>query len=209
MIDRHGTRLLLCDFGFGRQCSIPLSPTYTAEICTLWYRPPELLLGSRSYGAEVDLWAAGLTVAEMLLGKPMLTGDNDLDQLMRIFELLGTPTERTWPSIVQLPEYKPESFPNYRKPTLDARMASIASEDLLAMDFVRSTLRYVPNQRLSAKRALLHPFLSVYLPQGSRETVVTSSSPGSKKRCRQRERQAAPQRRTVALASQMWRKLFA
>jgi len=110
MIDRHGTRLLLCDFGFGRQCSIPLSPTYTAEICTLWYRPPELLLGSRSYGAEVDLWAAGLTVAEMLLGKPMLTGDNDLDQLMRIFELLGTPTERTWPSIVQFPSISRNRF---------------------------------------------------------------------------------------------------
>lgn len=206
MVDARGERLLLCDFGFGRQCSIPLNPTYTAEICTLWYRPPELLLGSRSYGAEVDLWSAGLTVAEMLLGRPLLPGDNDLDQLMRIFALLGTPNSQVWPGVERLPEYKPDTFPNYTGSTLDQRLTKVAENDVAALDLLRSTLRYPPNSRLSAKRALRHPFLDVDVPpphttpNDARLNACSGSNVRQSLQKRQIEAERGaqpPQRRTV------------
>ena len=62
-----------------------------------WYRCPELLYGSRLYGVGVDMWAVGCILAELLLRVPFLPGDSDLDQLSKIFETLGTPTEESWP----------------------------------------------------------------------------------------------------------------
>lgn len=62
-----------------------------------WYRPPELLFGSRSYHAGVDIWAAGCIFAELMLRLPYLAGESDMDQLDKIFAALGTPTEEEWP----------------------------------------------------------------------------------------------------------------
>ena len=63
---------------------------------TLWYRPPELLLGAKKYGTAVDIWSAGCILAELILGKPLFTGKTDMDQLQLIFEMMGTPTPETW-----------------------------------------------------------------------------------------------------------------
>jgi serine/threonine protein kinase len=66
-------------------------------------RAPELLFGARMYGAGIDMWAVGCILAELLLRVPFLPGESDLDQLTRIFQVLGTPTDETWPvSIVKL-----------------------------------------------------------------------------------------------------------
>jgi cyclin-dependent kinase 7 len=60
------------------------------------YRAPELLFGARMYGTGIDMWAIGCILAELLLRVPFLPGDSDLDQLTRIFQVLGTPTAETW-----------------------------------------------------------------------------------------------------------------
>lgn len=61
------------------------------------HRAPELLFGARQYGTGVDMWAIGCILAELLLRVPFLPGESDLDQLSRIFQVFGTPTEENWP----------------------------------------------------------------------------------------------------------------
>ena len=62
-----------------------------------WYRPPELLFGSRYYGSAVDIWSVGCIFAELMLRIPYMPGESDMDQLKTIFRALGTPTEEDWP----------------------------------------------------------------------------------------------------------------
>ena len=86
---------------------LPKKPTNTSnltpKVVSLWYRPPELLLNATSYSMSIDQWAAGCVIAELLLGKPLFRGKNDLDQLAKIVEVLGSPTLLDWPAIVDLP----------------------------------------------------------------------------------------------------------
>ena len=80
---------------------------------TLWYRAPEVLLGSRHYSTAIDMWSVGCIFAEMVLrGAPLFPGDSEIDQIFKIFRLLGTPNEESWPGVSQLPDYKP-SFPQW------------------------------------------------------------------------------------------------
>ena len=63
----------------------------------IFNRAPELLFGARMYGTGVDIWAVGCILAELLLRTPFFPGESDLDQLTKIFQAMGTPTEETWP----------------------------------------------------------------------------------------------------------------
>ncbi|KAF5840758.1 kinase-like domain-containing protein [Dunaliella salina] len=96
--------LKLCDFGMARQYGDPLQP-YTHLVVTLWYRAPELLLGQQLYSTAVDVWSCGCIMAEILTGKPLLMGHGELDQLDKMVQVLGTPTEAEWPGIKHLPNY--------------------------------------------------------------------------------------------------------
>ncbi|CAA7060134.1 unnamed protein product [Microthlaspi erraticum] len=95
LINSHGV-LKIADFGlstfFDPHNSVPL----TTNVVTLWYRPPELLLGASHYGAGIDLWSTGCVIAEIYAGKPILPGKNETDQLHKIFELCGSPSEDLW-----------------------------------------------------------------------------------------------------------------
>lgn len=71
LIDNNGV-LKLADFGLARSCALENSRALTNRVITLWYRPPELLLGTQAYGPAVDTWSAGCIFAELLLGKPIL-----------------------------------------------------------------------------------------------------------------------------------------
>ncbi|KAL7284009.1 hypothetical protein ACG7TL_001282 [Trametes sanguinea] len=76
---------------------------YTNCVVTRWYRPPELLLGARQYGGEVDMWGVGCVLGEMFFRKPILPGASDLDQLDKIWQLCGSPSPQTWPEYDSLP----------------------------------------------------------------------------------------------------------
>ncbi|KAG9488161.1 hypothetical protein GDO78_007781 [Eleutherodactylus coqui] len=95
LLDENGV-LKLADFGLAKSFGSP-NRVYTHQVVTRWYRSPELLFGARMYGVGVDMWAVGCILAELLLRVPFLPGDSDLDQLTKIFETLGTPTEEQWP----------------------------------------------------------------------------------------------------------------
>ncbi|KAI0480520.1 cmgc/cdk/pitslre protein kinase [Xylariaceae sp. FL0804] len=83
----------------------------TPLVVTLWYRAPELLLGAASYGPAVDAWSVGCVFAELLAREPLLRGANEVDQLARTFELLGVPTDASWPGFRRLPHARTLRLP--------------------------------------------------------------------------------------------------
>ncbi|KAL0693620.1 hypothetical protein Bca4012_060800 [Brassica carinata] len=93
LLDRNNN-LKIADFGLStfRQRKQPL----TSRVVTLWYRPPELLLGSTDYGVTVDLWSTGCILAELFTGKPLLPGRTEVEQMHKIFKLCGSPSEEYW-----------------------------------------------------------------------------------------------------------------
>ena len=93
--------LKVCDFGLARQYGSPLRP-YTQPVVTQWYRCPELLLGAKTYSTAVDVWSVGCIMGELLQGEPLLMGKSEMDQLDKMFQLLGTPNEKVWPGFAEL-----------------------------------------------------------------------------------------------------------
>eukprot|EP01018_Ginkgo_biloba_P020448 Gb_39785 [translate_table: standard] len=111
LIDRQSNALKLADFGLARAFGIPVR-TFTHEVVTLWYRAPEILLGSRHYSTPVDVWSVGCIFAEMVNQRPLFPGDSEIDELFKIFRVLGTPNEETWPGVTSLPDFK-SAFPKW------------------------------------------------------------------------------------------------
>ncbi|OMH81603.1 Cyclin-dependent kinase-like protein [Zancudomyces culisetae] len=91
LISKKG-ELKLGDFGLARAYGIPVR-SYSHEVVTLWYRAPDVLLGSRKYGPEIDIWSVGCIFAEMVTGRPLFPGNSVADQLLKIFKVLGTPID--------------------------------------------------------------------------------------------------------------------
>eukprot|EP00126_Sphaerothecum_destruens_P005982 Sdes_comp19150_c0_seq2m9907 len=88
----------ITDFGLARTFASP-HRIYTNQVVTRWYRSPELLMGAKSYGVGIDIWAVACIWAELMLRAPLFPGDSDLDQLSKIFNCLGTPKDSQWPVI--------------------------------------------------------------------------------------------------------------
>ncbi|CAB9526496.1 control protein 2 homolog 1 [Seminavis robusta] len=154
LINREG-QLKLADFGLARAFGIPVR-SYTHEVVTLWYRAPDVLMGSRKYSTPVDIWSVGCIFAEMANGRPLVAGTSEADQLDKIFRLLGTPTLQGYPGIVDLPEYSPD-LPPYPAPM--GGLASLVSGlDAEGIDLLGKMLQYDPARRITAQAALEHPF---------------------------------------------------
>ncbi|XP_006059000.1 cyclin-dependent kinase 7 isoform X2 [Bubalus kerabau] len=153
LLDENGV-LKLADFGLAKSFGSP-SRAYTHQVVTRWYRAPELLFGARMYGVGVDMWAVGCILAELLLRVPFLPGDSDLDQLTRIFETLGTPTEEQWPDMCSLPDFVTfKSFPGI--PLQHIFIA--AGDDLL--DLIQGLFLFNPCTRITATQALKTKYFS-------------------------------------------------
>ncbi|XP_008532295.1 cyclin-dependent kinase 15 isoform X1 [Equus przewalskii] len=155
----HLGELKLADFGLARAKSVP-SQTYSSEVVTLWYRPPDALLGATEYSSELDIWGAGCIFIEMFQGQPLFPGvSNILEQLEKIWEVLGVPTEDTWPGVSQLPNYNPDWFPLPEPQSLQnvwSRLGKVpAAEDLASQ-----MLKGCPRDRVSARQALVHDYFS-------------------------------------------------
>nr|XP_043608689.1 probable serine/threonine-protein kinase At1g54610 [Erigeron canadensis] len=95
LIDNDGI-LKIADFGLASFYNPQHKQPMTSRVVTLWYRPPELLLGATYYGVSVDLWSAGCILAELLAGKPILPGRTEVEQLHKIFKLCGSPSDEYW-----------------------------------------------------------------------------------------------------------------
>jgi len=154
LIDERGI-LKIADFGLARAFGVPVRP-YTHEVVTLWYRAPEVLLGSQRYACPVDIWSIGCIMAELITKKPLFQGDSEIDQLFRIFRILRTPTEELWPGVSELPDFK-ASFPRWTEFNLPTHISRL-SDNEQGVDILQKMLVYAPNSRITAKAAVAHPF---------------------------------------------------
>lgn len=152
LINTEG-KLKVGDFGLARAFGIPFN-TFSNEVVTLWYRAPDVLLGSRAYTTSIDIWSAGCIFAEMCTGKPLFPGTANEDQLIKIFRLMGTPNERTWPGISQYANYKStwQIFVPQDLRTL------IPNLDSMGLNLLTSLLQMRPDARITARQALQHPW---------------------------------------------------
>jgi serine/threonine protein kinase len=93
------------DFGFAKLFGVEGNKAMSMNVGTLWYRAPEVLFGSAYYGPGIDIWGIGCIMGELILRAPLFQGTNELDQLQRIFAVLGTPDEEVWPGVTTLPNF--------------------------------------------------------------------------------------------------------
>ena len=141
----------LADFGLARAYGLPIK-TYTHEVVTLWYRAPEILMGQKQYSTSIDLWSVGCIFAEMAQKKPLFAGDSEIDEIFKIFQLHGTPTEETYPGITKIPEFK-STFPKFKPSNLSDHVKNL---DAYGMDLLAKLIALDPAKRISARCALAH-----------------------------------------------------
>eukprot|EP01102_Stenamoeba_stenopodia_P020965 TRINITY_DN8337_c0_g1_i1.p1 TRINITY_DN8337_c0_g1~~TRINITY_DN8337_c0_g1_i1.p1 ORF type:complete len:328 (-),score=57.30 TRINITY_DN8337_c0_g1_i1:103-1086(-) len=178
LIDSKGV-LKLADFGLARAYSSP-DRLMTSQVVTRWYRAPELLYGARLYGYGVDIWAVGCIFAELMLRRPYLPGDSDLNQLAKIFAALGTPTEAQWPGMSTLPDFI-EFKPCIATPL--SMLFTAATPDTL--DLLAQMLKFDPNTRCTATEALNHTYFNsppAATPPEQIKIVPKTEQPSEKKR---------------------------
>lgn len=142
-------RVKVTDFGLARFFGSP-NRNYTHQVVTRWYRAPELLFGTRSYGVGIDIWSVGCIIAELLLRTPIFPGESDIDQLVKIFNVLGTPTLENWPNMDKM-----NSFitlrPDNETPGLNF-IFSAAPQDLI--DLMIKMWTFDPVKRVTCTQAL-------------------------------------------------------
>ncbi|KAJ2520545.1 kinase subunit of RNA polymerase II carboxy-terminal domain kinase I [Coemansia sp. RSA 1939] len=155
LVNQHG-QVKYVDFGLARSFHHTRMQELTNRVITLWYRPPELLLGTTVYGPEVDIWSLGCVLLELFTKKPAFQGQNDIDQLEQIFKLLGTPSPEVWNSFRKLPwtcYMTPNTrYENCLRTMLSPKMPSSA------IDLIGWMLSLSPAERPSAADCLSHAY---------------------------------------------------
>jgi len=157
LINERG-ELKLADFGLARAKSVP-TKTYSNEVVTLWYRPPDVLLGSTEYSTPIDMWGVGCIFYEMASGRPLFPGSTVEDELHLIFKVLGTPTEDNWPGISRSEELAGYKFPAYGPESLVSKAPRLDSD---GVGLLSSFLLFEAKKRLPAREALKHPYFSSF-----------------------------------------------
>ncbi|CAL8470770.1 g10312 [Coccomyxa elongata] len=151
--------LKLADFGLARKFREgDKDSRFTNRVITLWYRPPELLLGSDHYGPEVDMWSVGCIFAELLTGKPLFPGKDETDQMEKISQIMGSPTEKNYPGVTRLPFHQHLKH-RYREDRLRKHLlekAPYLPEG--SLDLLEKMLRLDPTKRISAEEAFRDNF---------------------------------------------------
>lgn len=138
LIDNNGV-IKLADFGLARDFDMR---AYTLGVVTQLYHAPEVLLGATSFSCAIDIWSIGCIFSEMVTRLPLFKGhsesDSEIEQLFKIFSILSTPTEQTWPGVSHLPRYN-SSFPTFPENNLKD---SVNELDTLGFDLLQVFITY-------------------------------------------------------------------
>ncbi|KAI1721596.1 protein kinase domain-containing protein [Ditylenchus destructor] len=166
--------LRIADFGLARLDFRQGQTTacFTNNVVTMWYRPPELLLGARDYGKAIDIWGVGCIMAEMWTRSPILKGESEQRQLCLISELCGSINGTSWPKCHRLPLYNKLELPqNLPKRIRERFFDRIQNDDALSL--LEAMLTLSPEQRPNAGRALDHDFFYTHpLPSENIKSLV-------------------------------------
>lgn len=152
LIDMKG-QLKLADFGLSRAFNVPLRQ-YTKEVVTLWYRAPEILIGSEHYSTPVDVWSIACIFAEMSNREPLFPGDSEIDELYRIFRALGTPRNEIWPGVERFNFFQ-SAFPKWPGKHLSRCLPHMDGQ---GVDLFSLMLRFDPIKRITCREAMDHPY---------------------------------------------------
>jgi cell division cycle 2-like len=154
----------VADFGLARRLG-PKAEQLTPVVVTLWYRAPELLLGAKEYTSAIDMWSVGCILAELLLGRPLLPGKSEIDQIDQIFRIFGFPSEFSWPActktLTNLSSFSPAKYSHVPPPSVTLRAIFIKRRVELSdsgFDLLLRCLEYDPRKRITAIEALNHAF---------------------------------------------------
>jgi len=169
LIDLETHKLKLCDFGSAKK--LVKGQLSIAYICSRYYRAPELAFGSREYTNQIDIWSIGCVIGELVLGRPLFPGSNASDQLVQIIKILGTPSKE---DVFDMnPKFKEHKFPNIKSYSWEKVFKTkIVHKDFI--DLIDKMLVYSPVKRISAMKALCHPFFdelkdkNLVLPNGKK-----------------------------------------
>lgn len=149
--------LKYADFGLARFYTKSRKLDYTNRVITIWYRPPELILGETQYGPEVDIWSAACVFVEMFTKKAIFPGEGgELSQLEKVYNMLGTPTRAEWPGIIDLPWFELMQPADRRKRQFETIMRDIFTP--AGLELVQWMFKYDPKKRPSADEVLKHAY---------------------------------------------------
>lgn len=166
-------KLKIADLGLGREIEFPVY-TQTHEVVTLWYRCPEVMLGIKRYAFGLDVWSIGTIIAELFSFKEpdpededntrrfsaLFAGECEIDQIFKIFQVMGTPSVHLWKDGTNLPEFCIHT-PKWLPIGLPKWRLKCPTAGIFGIDLVRRMLALDPDDRLSVRNALNHPFLTM------------------------------------------------
>lgn len=162
LLIRSDSSIKICDFGLSRAINEKdEAEQLTDYIATRWYRAPEILFGSSSYGTGIDMWAAGCILAELVSGRPLFPGASTMDQLERVISFTGPPLQSDIDSMESTFTQTMLANLSYSRPRLilEEKLAGAAPE---AIDLVRQLISFNPNDRPSAEQCLEHPYVAQF-----------------------------------------------
>jgi cyclin-dependent kinase 12/13 len=158
----HKGEIKIGDYGLARRDSKVQNKQYTFKVVTICYRAPELLLGCRDYGPEIDMWSIGCVFCELLTGVVLFKeNNNEKDQLNKIFSICGTPDEKKWPGLTKLPLWEKLSQKTDYKNCLRENFKDTKFVDDITFDLINKLLQLNPKDRITAEEALNHQFFKV------------------------------------------------
>jgi len=157
-------QLKYADFGLARFYTKSRQLDYTNRVITIWYRPPELLLGETQYGPEVDIWSAACVFVEMFTKKAVFPGEGgELSQLEKVYNVLGTPTRSDWPGIVDLPWFELMQPVDRRKRVFEAMFKDVFTP--AGLELIKGMFQYDPKKRPTAEQVLNHEYFTQEEPR--------------------------------------------